>query len=412
MMETTAISPQFVQSISSGLRYWQQRTSEKGEQHWARIDRDRVLLYRVVQYGIELPQTWQETAVLMLHAFDLVARQGYWPEWIPFLQQAIARCDHSNLSLKIRLLSQLGQLLRAEHLPEALEAHLQAQTLVQQVDDERITAELNLNLCNDYLKQRNYNKAEQHGMNALSQFSQLPDAEERTASTLHALGVLAMQQGQFPQAEQRFTQALQQWERINHILYHTRSLLTLAYSLQEQKRYIEAEQHLLKAQALLAPTIYELDKILVQLNLGMLYYRQEQWQKAEAALRSGDTLYLRRSPHTYYQTIMANNLGNVLLQQQQWSQAEVHLRRAYRLAQSTHDDVQLANIGGSLAETLIKQNNYEEAETLLTQAIELLTQHPTDAWAQKLLHEFRNLQKESQTLHESISQAHKKPEIA
>ena len=397
MTETTNVSPQFIRSLMAALLYWQQRTSRLDDPTLSWLDEERHNLYRIVKYGMELSQTWQKTAVILLQLFELIDRRGYWVEWIPLLQQAIDRCDQQTLALKFQLLIHLGKFLRADKLETAVDTHLQAKAIADYLADEQALAEANLNLCTDYVQLRNYEQAKEHGQAALTQFQQ-SGSESRLASTLHTLGILALSNGDLPLAKERFTRALTYWQNENNILYYARGLCTLANTLINQEAYDEAEQHYLKAQQLLEETIYELDKVVIYMNLGILYYKRQEWGKAEAAFRAGNTPYLHKSPHIYYQTNMANNLGNVLAKQERWAQAESYLRQAHQLARTTSDDVQLANVAGSLGEVLIAQNKPAEAKILLTDAINLLQKYPGDAWGQKLQKQFLALLEKTKEL--------------
>lgn len=73
------------------------------------LDRHRQYIFRIVQFGLQSPETWRETGHLALQAFTLVERRGYWREWIPILARVCDLCTDEELSLQCRALNRLGQ---------------------------------------------------------------------------------------------------------------------------------------------------------------------------------------------------------------------------------------------------------------------------------------------------------------
>ena len=146
-----------------------------------------------------------------------------------------------------------------------------------------------------------------------------------------------------------------------------------------------------EASKLLESTASELDKVYVQNNLGTLYFRQQQWDKAEIAFQQAQaSRYLRQSGNVHLQALVATNLSNVFLKQGHLAEAETLLRQAWALRLQAKDEVSLANTIGSLAEVLARQEQSDEAINLHEQAITLLLKYPDDAFVQtRLLPLFR-----------------------
>ncbi len=80
MNSETLINPQFTASLAAGLTYWQEQTRSSTDDAVAALDVRRQNLYRAVVYGLKLEQTRRETAVVILQAFHLAERRGYWHE--------------------------------------------------------------------------------------------------------------------------------------------------------------------------------------------------------------------------------------------------------------------------------------------------------------------------------------------
>jgi tetratricopeptide (TPR) repeat protein len=78
----------------------------------------------------------------------------------------------------------------------------------------------------------------------------------------------------------------------------------------------------------------------------------------------------------------------VYLLREEWEQAEKHLRVSVRLFRQAKAQINLANSLSGIAEALVGMEKPDEAIPLYDEAIEIVTAHPDDAWAQRLLQEF------------------------
>lgn len=396
---TQTVNPQFIHSVAAGIAHWRQATAVIDERNLAQLDKERQNLYRAVSYGLQLAETWRETAVLASQSFPLIEQRGYWNEWLPLLEQALARCPTHDVGhdvgLTCILLDRLGQAYRlSRQLDQAIVCHQRSETLAQQARDERALAAARYNLSQAHLYARNYVQAEQIGRAALTWFAQTAPEDKRLMLTLNILGQVMRFQSNRQAANDYFSQAIELARHTNQSLYTARFLSNQALNLQEDGRYAEAVDCLFEAREILAPTAYELDKITIQNNIGLLYYRLSQWAEALDAFRQTDNDYLRRSPNIHMQALVSNNIGNVLLKQARFAEAEAYLRRAITLWEQANDEVEMANSIGSLAEALAGQSQRTEALGYLAQALILLARFPQDAWAQKLQADFRQQQEQ------------------
>lgn len=383
--------PRFVQSLCAGLFHWQARTSHMDEQTIHEVDAERQNLYRIVQYGLVLPETWKDTVSLALQTFDLIERRGYWEEWGDVLQSLLSKCPEHELFLQCKLLNRLGQLQRlSRQLSQAIETHQQSYKIAQALGNLKTLAEIHHHLLEDYLANRQYAEAEYHGQTAWIMFVELKEVEQKwIAGTLKMLGVVAGDQGDLQTAEERLSQATTIWRALDNPTALARSLSDLANTLWAAGKYAQALNCFDEAATLLTPTINEFDKAMIHINRGTLYFRQENWGQAEAAFRQADSSYLRQSGHIYYQAVVANNLGNVLLKQTCLSEAESHLRNALRLWIQANDDVSRGNTLGTLGELLTLRRQLTEAIACYDEAIAILTNYPHNAWARTLLTKFQ-----------------------
>lgn len=384
-------APRFVQSICTGLTYWQERTNHMDEQTIHEMDAERQNLYRIVQYGLILPETWRDTVVLVLQTFDLVEQRGYWDEWRSVLQTLLSKCPEHELLIQCKLLNRLGQLQRlSRQLSQAIKIHQQAYTIAQTLGNPQTLAEIHHHLLGDYLENRQHIEAEYHGQIALTAFAELREAEGKwMAGTLKMMGSLAKEQGDLQTAEERLSQATNIWRSLHNPVALARSLNDLANALWMAEKSDSAHKCFDEATALLAPTANEFDKAMIHINRGTLYFHQENWAQAETAFRQADSSYLHQSGHVHYQAVVANNIGNVLLKQKRLTQAESYLQNALKLWGQTNDDVSQANTLGTLGEVLILLEQISEAITCYKQAIAILINHPGNPWAKTLLVKFQ-----------------------
>lgn len=387
-------SPQFVKSIAAGVAYWKQRTGNLSDQAIVSLDAERQNLYRIVEFGLTLSETWRETAVVTLQTFDFVERYAYWQEWIPFLEQAIARCARQDRQLKIKLLNRLGQLYRfLRKLPAAINTHQKAAVIAQALNDKRMSAEVHFNLGADYLDKRDYAKAEQYGQLALAGLAEFPQAQSLRASTLKDLGMVANAVGDLELALTRLHQSVILRRSLNQPLFLARALNDLAITLFSAQAYDEARNYLTEAMALLIPTAHELDKAKAQNNLGMIYYAQAKWPQAEQAFRQANSIYERQPGNIYHLAVGANNLGNIMLQRQNLAMAETYLRRSIELWQKIDDAPMRANTLGTLGEVMAAQGSTTEARQLYEGAITILNAYPDDVWASNIAQKLKKKQR-------------------
>lgn len=384
------VSPHFIQSTQAAILYWQQRMHEIDDENIHQLDRERTNILEAVKFGLNLSQTWYNTANIALKMFHMVERQGYWQEWIPVLEQAILSCSDSHIPLKIKLLSRLGQLLRFTHqLQAAIEVHQKAEVLAQQLGDNQALAVVYSDLSEDYLRCRNYATTEKYGYLALAELNRLEGVGYWRALTLGTLGEMALFCGDLAMSEKMLVEAVIIRRKLEQSIPLLRTLNKLAITLQTAGKFGAALQCYTEASQLLAATPYKLDKVMVQVNLGALYSHLEQWVNAEASLRQVDLVYLRETKKIYHEAATTQSLGNVILKQGRLEEATLYLQRSVTLWQAIGDRVEQANSLETLGEAFVGQGRISEALPLYKKAIALLQEFPDDARARRLMAEFK-----------------------
>lgn len=194
--------------------------------------------------------------------------------------------------------------------------------------------------------------------------------------------------GNWPAAIDHFQQAIQTWRKLNNHVYLARTWSDLGYVYAHTGEFTLAQQAYEEAGSILSLTNNVKDKAWVSLNLGVLFYRQEKWVRAEAAFLEIDPVALREQNELDLLGKFYNNLGNVYLEMKQWGSAADHLNLAISLFRERENQLDLGNSLGTLASVYAQDGQQEVALPLYAEAIQLLQQFPESQWAQKLLREF------------------------
>lgn len=388
-MVTTTEHTSFITQSKRMLAYWQETTVHIDLATMALLEAERHNLFHAVQIGLRIPDCGEETAVILSQAIPFIAQRGYWQEWQPLLQMCLAQQQFQKQTTQIDLLISLGRTYRLNsQFDEAIKTHQAAKQLAQKNGTQQQCGTALHDLLEDYFFVRQYQKAEEVGLAALEILESIADAEQLLANCYKMLGSVFFASQKQTEAEEMFTHAVSMWRQLQHPVHLARTLNDLSLLLHAQQRYDAAEACLLEAASLLNSTINELDKCMVQINLGMIYSTQQQWGRAENALRQANSPFLRQSVELPRKARVNNNLGYVLFRQNRYTEADEYLREALTYWQEIGDDLEYANSLSSLADCLHAQGNRAEALPLYDQLLLLLAQYPTHPYAQSLQAEY------------------------
>ncbi|MCB8979268.1 MAG: tetratricopeptide repeat protein [Ardenticatenaceae bacterium] len=381
--------PDFIKSIRAGLGYWQKKTEtmQAGQAMW--LDGQRFNLNEAVVQGLRYPETWQDTAMLLLQTFDFSEWRGYWYEWTAVFEQALAAAPEKETEVYGRMQNRLGQLYRlGNRLPEAEAQHQAALALAQQLVNDDLLAITYGCLAEYHEAQRDVGQTRTFAQAALD-LAQIRPSVGRIAAFAHRiLGSIDEFVGNWPAAIEHYQQAIQIWRKLNNHVYLARTLYDLGSVYATTNKFDLAQQAYEEAGAILSPTNNVKDKAFVSLNLGVLYYRQKDWARAEAAFLQIDPMALREQNELDLLGKFYNNLGNVYLEMKRWDSAANYLALAIALFRERENALDLGNSLGTLASVYGQDGQQEAALPLYAEAIQLLLQFPESQWAQKLLREF------------------------
>ena len=325
----------------------------------------------------------------MLQTFVFVERRGYWPEWIPMLEQALQSCPNDDLALRGRILDHLGLFYRHNRqLGKAFSAHQDELQIGLALHDKWREAHACINLGAVCRQMRRFDEAKSYILSAQNAFQAIHAPLIKHAFVALELGLLAKDQDEWAIAEEHLTRSVCLWREVGDPVYLANSLKLLGQVLEAQGKADAALDAYHEALTKLAQTENHLDKARVLNELGSLHLKQANLAEAQRLLLEANTSFLQQAGNLFDRAVVANNLGAVYLAQGQLAEAEQYFRSSIALWKSCDDPVQYANTVGGLAEVKTAQNHFDEARQLYQQALTLLAEFPQDAWGQKLQKRF------------------------
>jgi tetratricopeptide (TPR) repeat protein len=387
---SSAEHPIFVTQIRAALGHWKAKSTALDDKGIAGLDAERTNLYRSIQYGLVLPDTWEDTAVVVHQTFPLIEWRGYWREWIPVLDKVIATTPPGEYIWQVRFLNQLGYLHALNRDLSASESVLwEAETIARRLGDNFLLAQTYANLSQSFFRQNRLEAAETYGQEGLSRLRQIENAEYWLANLLQTLGNIARWRQNGPLAQERLLAVVSIRRKLGASLPLARALndLGMAYRLSGQRPL--AYQTLCEAAELLALSLYELDISVNRLNTGCLYYDDRQWEKAEGYFRQADSSYVRRFASVAYRARVNHHIGNALLRQDKFQESAAYFEQAIILWRQAGDEVEWANTLDSLGEAREGLGEARMALQLYQMAAVLLQGYPDHERASHLLSEIQ-----------------------
>lgn len=378
--------------IGGMLAYWREQTERLDNERVVMLDGERQNLLRAVQMGLMYPGSFEETAEILSDAFPFIEQRGYWREWIPLLERSLEQDYAWPPAARVMLMARLGQAYRLDHkLDRAIAIHLEAEQVAKSTGQSDLIARTLHDLLEDYLFARAYDQAIPVGQSAIRLLDEVGQGQPLLANCFKMLGTVFHEKGEMETAEKHLRMAVALWRKLDDPLFLARALSDLAQLLITLGKYDQAQDSLVEATNLLEPTHYELDKCLVQINLGAMFASQKNWSKAEAAFHKANSPYLRQSANLRRKALVHNNLGFILYQQKRYEIADEYLRQSAGLYEENQDDLEVANTLSTLADSLAAQNKFEAALPIYEQVIEIFRRFPQSARARRLLKQYEGI---------------------
>jgi tetratricopeptide (TPR) repeat protein len=380
---------QFSESIAANIAYWRRRVCDLDKDDARPFAGEGQNLFRAVQFGLELPQTWQCAAELVVECWNLVKDHSFWREWIPILEVVAEGSDENTQELKAQALDQLGILYRRNRqFDAALAAHQQEEQIGRELDDGCRLAQAAMRFGETYWRMRQNDKAARHTRTALNILLAQNADPNLVAICYHDLGSINQNRGALDESESQLRMALQLRRKYGEPLGVARTLMNLGMTLDSANRPEEAIACFEEAKVLFTSVGNDFELARVENCLGSLYYYQGNLGAAEAAFRRADSPYMRKQGRPYDRALTKMNLANVLLAQGKLNAAEKYWLACIREWRLLDSRLMLANSLSGLAETHIEQGKFEDVIPLYEQALAIVLEHPDDAFARKLRNNF------------------------
>lgn len=386
MSSTASANPAnlLAQVVANNLAFWQQRLQGMAAAEYPQLAAEQANLLRAVWFGLRLPATHAATNQLLVPLMFLIDHWGTWHTWLPVVEALLPQV--TDPLERAHLLEMAGLAHRRLHkLAEAATYYEAAVALLRDVNNWYEVARLQQGLCDVYRLQHEYAAAEKAGQLALEIFTELGKAQSpQMAATRGVLGQVASAQGHWAVADDHFVAAATLWRALGEKLRLARTLNNYAIVLHSQQRFAEAKVLYAEALEVVKATDNAMERVNILTSLGAVLFEQGELAAAEECFRQADSDWLRQSPYLALRGTVANNLGNVCAAQGRLTEAEAHLRGAVQLCQQAQDGLNLANALCTLGETLARQGQKPEAQACYAQALALLAQYPTNAFARRL----------------------------
>ena len=267
----------------------------------------------------------------------------------------------------------------------ARQAHQEALALSQMVwqahqnyDAQQMTGEVGEQfslvlhrLATQQLTLRQYEAARQTYAQAIElvrHFVHFPPAAKgrSEAGTYHQLGVVAMQQRQWAQAEQHYQQALALFIEFNDRYRQASTYHNLGIVAAEQRQWAQAEQHYQQALTLFIEFSDRYRQASTYHHLGSVALAQGQWDQAEQHYQHALALQIEVNDR-YSQASAYGKLGIVAAEQRQWDQAEQYYQQALALSIEFNDRYSQAKAYHHLGSVAMQQRQWTQARDYLLQ---------------------------------------------
>lgn len=363
----TLPSTPFQAQVAANLRYFIDLCEQLDDTNLETAETEKQNIWQAIAFGLKFDETADLSAQLMTKLLPLIERKGYAADWIEPVQSATTKVVSPRLTLELtHLLGILHRLVSAFDESIRLHQYVLAQTTI---DENRALHILSYQqLCNVYLSEHRYVKAEQSGKQALTLLDKHHAPRVNRAWILNSLAVIAHETGDYETAADWFDQTITvQIEKGNDVLLAI-NWMNYGRTLSQLKRYDEAIAAYEQSLQLFDGTAAQLDRCYVQLSYGDTLAQMEQYESAETIFRNIDLEYLRQANHHRIYAWVVHNLGSVLLSQQKHQEASLYLDEAHTIAQSIDHATLMGSVSKMKGEIAYHRGDMSEAKDCFEQA--------------------------------------------
>jgi len=352
----------------------------------------------VLSYALGLDAAWPVTRELLLVMAPKMEQAGHRTDWMPYLEQGITAGERlGDWPAVAEYQLQLGMLYRMISQFETAKAWLSRSVanFAQGADGPNQARALNELAWVEHL-QHHYAEATAHAEQALGL---LPADHPERGMSYRVLGMIAIAQKKWQEAELLHHKALAIFEQENNQRRMAWGVQNLAYALRGQNKFKEAIDYYEKAAKILYDLQDKYNWITIQLNLGLAYLYVGQPELALSCLFKADDV-ARQLKATLQMAGICTNQGLAYLAIKDYQRAENAFRSAAELYIKVGDERWMLNAMDGLAMVYLAQKQFARAVEVLESALQDLPRikdMPNYAYLFKSLNEHLQQAKAGQT---------------
>lgn len=337
----------------------------------ARVQRDphpvlaeetRTRALHVLSFALKLPTAWPQTRDLLLALAPKLEQAGYRGEWLPYLTQGLALSEMVGDALagaELRL--HIGHLhrLQSQFAPARAWLTASAEAFAAQGEQHGQARALN-QLAYVAWQQHHHAEVERLAHQALAL---LPETDLERAMSLSALGLAAIEQHRWQEAEAYHRAALQLRTAHGERRQRAWSLQNVGYALRGQGKYAAAIACYEEAISMLIDLNDGANYAIAQMNLGIVYSLQGEPVKALEIYSVAESTFRRIGDEWYLGKVLTNQ-GIDYLVLRDWQRAESVLKTGANIFQQLDDLGEYLNALYELGMNHLEQGFYNQALTI------------------------------------------------
>ncbi|MCD4818526.1 MAG: sigma 54-interacting transcriptional regulator [Candidatus Cloacimonetes bacterium] len=248
---------------------------------------------------------------------------------------------------------------RLNQLHNAFEILQKIKNLNKIVNDQKISAELNLKY--GYLKSslNDYDAAIQHYFEAYKIFSELNE-QEKIAEVYNSIGLVFEKQKNLIEAEKYYLKSFEIIKKTPNLSLYSRVLNNLGVINFYQKSYEEALDHYNKSLVLKEKIKDRIGIANIYSNIGIIYTAKKDFKKAEELYEKALTIRKNINDKKGIGNSLLN-IGLLKMKQAKTSESENFLNEAYLLAKEIDDFTLLTNVTKEISNLYAQKNEFKAA---------------------------------------------------
>lgn len=319
----------------------------------------RARALHVLSFALRLPAAWPQTRDLLLGLAPKLEQAGYRGEWLPYLTQGLALSEQlgdglaaAELRLHIGLLHRLQS--RWQAAKELLTGSAEA---FAQLGEQRGQARALNQLAYLAWQQHQHDEVQTLAHTALAL---LAEGDVERAMSLSALGLAAIEQHRWQEAEAHHRAALQIRTQHGDQRLMAWSLQNVGYALRGQGQYEAAIACYEEAMAMLGELNDAANRAIAQMNLGIVYSLLGNPVKALAVYALAESTFRTIGDEWHLAKVLTNQ-GIDYLTQREWQRAEEVLTRSANLFQRLMALSECLNALDGVGISYMEQGHYDKA---------------------------------------------------